>query len=137
LRRQLDGMSCSARLPDTHVIVAIGDPAVPDVVAASGTTAHVVHYEGPPGSLPVASARNVGALAALNEGAELLAFLDVDRIPGRSLLGRYYEAGVDFEHRDALLCGPVNYLPPPRGAEGYLNGSGINDQPAPGAAGAP
>ena len=81
--------------------------------------------------------RNIGALAALNEGAELLAFLDVDCIPGRSLLGRYYEAGVDLEHRDALLCGPVTYLPPPRGAEGYLNGSGINDQPAPGAAGAP
>ena len=54
---------------------------------------------------------NIGALAALNEGAELLAFLDVDCIPGRSLLGRYYEAGVDLEHRDALLCGPVTYLP--------------------------
>ena len=119
LHRQLDGISRSARLPDTHVIVAIDDPAVSDVVAASGNTAHVVHYEGPPGSLPVASARNIGALAALNEGAELLAFLDVDCIPGRSLLGRYYEAGVDLEHRDALLCGPVTYLPPPRGAEGY------------------
>ena len=43
---------------------------------------------------------------------------DVDCIPGRSLLGRYYEAGVDLEHRDALLCGPITYLPP-RGAEGY------------------
>ena len=91
LHRQLDGISRSARLPDTHVIVAIDDPAVSDVVAASGNTAHVVHYEGPPGSLPVASARNIGALAALNEGAELLAFLDVDCIPGRSLLGRYYK----------------------------------------------
>ena len=119
LHRQLDGISRSARLPDTHVIVAIDDPAVSDVVAASGNTAHVVHYEGPPGSLPVASARNIGALAALNEGAELLAFLDVDCIPGRNLLGRYYEAGVDLEHRDALLCGPVTYLPPPRGSEGY------------------
>ena len=119
LHRQLDGISRSARLPDTHVIVAIDDPAVSDVVAASGNTAHVVHYEEPPGSLPVASARNIGALAALNEGAELLAFLDVDCIPGRNLLGRYYEAGVDLEHRDALLCGPVTYLPPPRGSEGY------------------
>ena len=118
LRRQLDGLSCSARLPDAHVIVAIGDPAVPDVVAASGTTAHVVHCEGPPGPLPVASARNIGALAALNDGAELLVFLDVDCIPGRSLLGRYHEAVVDPEHRDALLCGPVTYLAPP-GANGY------------------
>ena len=45
LRRQLDGISRSARLPDMHVIVAIDDPAVPDVVAASGNTAHVVHCE--------------------------------------------------------------------------------------------
>ena len=29
------------------------------------------------------------------------------------------KAGVDPEHRDALLCGPVTYLPPPRGGEGY------------------
>ena len=83
-------------------------------MAASGNTAHVVHCEVPPGPLPVASARNIGALAALNEGAELLVFLDVDCIPGRNLLGRYYEAGVDLEHRtDALLCGPVTYLAPP------------------------
>jgi len=102
-----------------HVIVAIDDPAVPDVVAASGNTAHVVHCESNPGALPVASARNLGALAALNEGAELLAFLDVDCIPGRNMLGRYQNAVVHREHRDALLCGPVTYLPPPRGSEGY------------------
>ena len=118
LHRQLDGISRSARLPDTHVIVTIDDPAVSGVVAASGNTAHVVHCEGPPGPLPVASARNIGALAALNEGAELLVFLDVDCIPGRSLLGRCYEAGVDLEYRDALLCRPVTYLAPP-GVEGY------------------
>jgi hypothetical protein len=116
--RQLDGISRSARLPDTHVIVTIDDPAVSGVVAASGNAAHVVHCEGPPGPLPVASARNIGALAALNEGAELLVFLDVDCIPGRSLLGRCYEAGVDLEYRDALLCRPVTYLAPP-GVEGY------------------
>src|SRR6185437_4819777 len=104
---------------DAHVIVAIGDPAVPDVVAASGTTADVVHCEGLPGPLPVASARNIGAITALNDGAELLVFVDVDCIPGRNLLGRYHEAVVDPEHRDALLCGPVTYLPPPRGADGY------------------
>jgi hypothetical protein len=71
-----------------HVIVAIDDPAVPDVVAASSNKAHVVHCESSPGALPVAFARNLGALAALNEGAELLAFLDVDCIPGRNMLGR-------------------------------------------------
>ena len=56
LHRQLDGISRSATLPDTHVIVAIDDHAVSGVVAASGNTAHVVHCDVPPGPLPVASA---------------------------------------------------------------------------------
>ena len=56
LHRQLDGISRSATLPDTHVIVAIDDHAVSGVVAASGNTAHVVHCDMPPGPLPVASA---------------------------------------------------------------------------------
>jgi GT2 family glycosyltransferase len=119
LHRQLDGISRSARLPDMHVIVAIDDPAVPDVVAASGYSAHVVHCDNGPGPLPVASARNLGALTALDRNADLLVFLDVDCIPGRNMLGRYHEVVADSEHRDALLCGPVTYLPPLRGAEGY------------------
>jgi len=108
----------SARLPDMHVIVAIGDPAVSDVVAASGNTADVVHCHNDSGPLPVASARNIGALAALDFGAELLVFLDVDCIPGRDMLGRYHNAVVEPEHHDALLCGPVTYLAP-SGSEGY------------------
>ena len=119
LHRQLDGISRSARLPDMHVIVAIDDPAVPDVAAASGYSAHVVHCDNGPGPLPVASARNLGAVTALDRNADLLVFLDVDCIPGRDMLGRYHEAVADPEHGDALLCGPVTYLPPPRGGEGY------------------
>ncbi len=120
LHRQLSGINSSARLPDIHVVVAIDDPTVTDVVAASGRTAHIVHCDKGPGPLPVASARNVGALAALKDGAELLVFLDVDCIPGRNMLRRYCEAAVNPEHRDALLCGPVTYLPPPHNANvGY------------------
>jgi GT2 family glycosyltransferase len=120
LHRQLIGISGSAELPDIHVVVAIDDPTVTDVVAASGSGTHVVDCQNGRGPLPVASARNVGALAALDDGAELLIFLDVDCIPGRTMLRRYYEAAVDPEHRDALLCGPVTYLPPPRDADvGY------------------
>jgi GT2 family glycosyltransferase len=120
LHRQLNGINSSAKLPDIHVVVAIDDPAVPDVVLASGRTAHVVQCEHGPGPLPVASARNVGALTALNDGAELLVFLDVDCIPGRNMLRRYYEAAIDPEHQGALLCGPVTYLPPPQDADvGY------------------
>ena len=119
LRRQLDGLSRSARLPDMHIVVAIDDPAVSEVVAASGSPAHVVHRENGPGPLAVASARNIGALKALDHNADLLVFLDVDCIPGRNMLGRYHEAVVDPEHRPALLCGPVTYLPPPQHGEGY------------------
>jgi GT2 family glycosyltransferase len=118
LRRQLDGMSRSARQPDIHVVVAIDDPALSDVVAASGSPAHVVHCEVGPGPLPIASARNIGARTALDFDAELLVFLDVDCIPGHHMLSRYHNAVVDPEHRDALLCGPVTYLAPPS-ATGY------------------
>src|SRR6185503_8229239 len=113
LCRQLRGISNSAKPPDMHVVVAIDDPAVTDVVATNGTAAQVVHCRNGPGPLSVAWARNTGALAALNAGAELLTFLDVDCIPGRNMLGRYHEAAVDPKHRGALLCGPVTYLPPP------------------------
>ncbi len=119
LRRQLDGLSRSARLPDVHIVVAIDDPAVSEVVAASGRPAHVVHRENGPGPLAVASARNIGALKALEHNADLLIFLDVDCIPGPKLLGRYHDAVVDPDHRDALLCGPVTYLAPPLDVGGY------------------
>jgi GT2 family glycosyltransferase len=120
LLRQLDGISSSAQLPDIHVVVAIDDPAVTDVVAASGHTVDVVACDKGPGPLPVAAARNIGALTALNDGADLLVFLDVDCIPGRNMLRRYHQAVMDPEHRDALLCGPVTYLPPPQDSDvGY------------------
>src|SRR5258705_11701206 len=119
LRRRDDGLSRSARLPDMHVIVATDDPAVSDVVAVSGSTAHVVHRVNGPGPLAVASARNIGALTALDHNVDLLVFLDVDCIPRRNMLGRYHEAVLDAKHRDALLCGPVSYLPPPHDVDGY------------------
>jgi GT2 family glycosyltransferase len=112
LHRQLVGIAGSAKSPDIHVVVAIDDPAAADVVANSESTAHVVQCENGPGPLRIASARNIGALAALERGSEMLVFLDVDCIPGESMLGRYYDAVIEPAHRGALLCGPVTYLPP-------------------------
>jgi GT2 family glycosyltransferase len=120
LHRQLVGIASSAKSPDIHVVVAVDDPAAGDVVANSESTAHVVQCENGPGPLRIASARNIGALAALERGAELLVFLDVDCIPGQEMLGRYYDAVVEPAQRNALLCGPVTYLPPPEDPEiGY------------------
>jgi GT2 family glycosyltransferase len=66
----------------------------------------------PPGrnGLRLASARNAGAAAAVGAGAGLLVFLDADCVAGAALLERY--AAAAGAHPDAVLCGPVTYLPP-------------------------
>jgi hypothetical protein len=90
------------------------DPAVHHVVVAMGDErchapgADVIGVASTPQGLPLAHARNAGARHALQAGAELLVFLDVDCIPGPRLLERYQAVG----SAPALLCGPVAYLPP-------------------------
>lgn len=117
LRRQLEGLACGTRAPDIHVVVALGDPAVTEIVAAVGSVVLVVDCPaGPP--LPVGAGRNLGAHTAAARGAELLIFLDVDCIPGADLVQRYHDAASRPEHASALLCGPVTYLQPP-GPDGY------------------
>ena len=84
-----------------HVLVAMGERCrVPG--------ADVIRVANTPQGLPLAQARNAGARRALDAGAELLVFLDVDCIPGPRLLERYRAVGDE----PALLCGPVAYLPP-------------------------
>jgi GT2 family glycosyltransferase len=118
LRRQLRGLQRSARAADVHVIVALGDPQIRKVVAAAGSGAVVVDCAARGGRLPMARGRNVGAAAAIEFGAEVMIFLDVDCIPGSTLIGRYHDAAADPVHAGSLLCGPVTYLPPP-GPHGY------------------
>ena len=76
------------------------------------------------GELPLARARNAAAAAALERGADLLVFLDVDCVPSPGLVAGYARAAVDPAVRAApgpvLLCGPVAYLPA-RGP-GHLTG---------------
>lgn len=108
LRTQQAGLARSTAAPDLRCVVAMADPAIADVV---GPGVAVVDCPVAGDALPLARARNTGAEWALRRGADLLIFLDVDCIPGRTLVGRYVEA-----HRtvgvDALLGGPVTYLPP-------------------------
>ena len=136
LRRQIAGLQLSVRPPDLHVVVALGDATVRDVVACADSGAVVIDCATPDGVLPIAHGRNVGAAAALQRGAELLVFLDVDCIPAAALIGRYRHAATLREHAQALLCGPVTYLPP-SGPGGYAVdqlASRINphpDRPAP------
>lgn len=114
LRRQTTGLRSGLRRPEHHIVVAMGDSEVAGLLDGLTTLLDV-----PAGSeLPLAEARNVGAAAALAAGADLLVFLDVDCIPGPTLVLRYAEASAEPAHSDALLCGPVAYLPPECGA-GY------------------
>lgn len=94
--------------PDQRVVVTMDDPAATELVRGS---AAVVPVSGDPRGLPLAAARNAGAAAALTGGAELLVFLDVDCLPAPRLLQHYAAAARTTP--DALLCGPVAYLPPP------------------------
>ncbi|RZT18086.1 GT2 family glycosyltransferase [Mycobacterium sp. BK558] len=106
--RQQAGFSTCRPAPDDRCVVAIDDPVI-RTVAAPGV--HVVECASTSAGLPLARARNQGAHEATERGADLLIFLDVDCIPGPALIDRYVDA-----HRrvdgDALLCGPVTYLPP-------------------------
>ncbi|MET0187647.1 MAG: galactosyltransferase-related protein [Pseudonocardia sediminis] len=94
--------------PGQHVVVGMGEePRIGD-----GPPATVVRVPVGEGGLPLAEARNAGAAAAIDGGAELLVFLDVDCIPEPVLLDRYAAASARVDG-PALLCGPVHYLPPP------------------------
>ena len=99
LRNQL---RATAGVP--RIVVWIGDDEAPALDAEA-----VVRV--PPGDdgLRLAAARNAGARIAEELGARLLVFLDADCIPGAELLGRYRDAAA--QHPDAVLCGPVTYLP--------------------------
>ena len=96
--------------PEQHVVVAMGDSEAEHCRRLVGDTSDVIAVGVPPEGLPLAHARNAGAQHALEAGAELLVFLDVDCIPGAELLQRYGEAAADGA--SGLLGGPVAYLPP-------------------------
>ena len=92
-----------------HVVVAMGEREAECCQPLLGDASDVVAVETQPQGLPLGRARNAGARRALDAGAELLVFLDVDCIPGAALLERYAAAA---SSTPALLCGPVAYLPP-------------------------
>ncbi|MFD3851644.1 glycosyltransferase family 2 protein [Streptomyces microflavus] len=94
------------------------DPDLGPVVTGRQPAATIIDCPVQDGRLPLARARNLGAIRALDHGAELLVFLDVDCIPGAQLLERYRQASLELTHHRSLLCGTVSYLPPP-GPAGY------------------
>ncbi|GIG39396.1 glycosyltransferase family 2 protein [Cellulomonas phragmiteti] len=89
---------------DLYVVAWIGPGPVDDVDAD-------VVLRVPPGTagLPVAAARNAAADEAVRRGADALVLLDADCVPGPGTLDRY--AATVAARPDAVLCGPVSYLP--------------------------
>ena len=104
LRRQQRSLSRGSHVPDDVVVVAMGDPEL-DAVADG----HVVHLDVGPAGLPLAAARNAGARAAIDRGADVLVFLDVDCLAGPDLVAAY--GATVTAHRGTVWSGPVTYLP--------------------------
>ncbi|MGW6486763.1 glycosyltransferase family 2 protein [Streptomyces sp. NPDC055056] len=121
LRLQQHGLAAGSRHPGHYVVVALDDPSVAGVVREQTLPADVIQMKRVGGRLPLAAARNAGARRALDAGAELLIFLDVDCVPGHRTIERYTEVAEKTvgSQAHALLCGTVSYLPPPPPG-GYL-----------------
>ena len=131
LRHQLAGLDRSTVRADRHVVVAIDDDSVQRTVSAQDARTRVVPFSSGGRRIPMAAARNLGARVAQDDGAELLVFLDVDCIPAPEMVDGYVRAAGHPDHCDALLCGPVTYLPEP-GPMGYdLDGLGKMTAPHP------
>ena len=110
LRTQLRRLRGSTVAAHDHVVVAMGDRAVTDIVAEHSDATRSVWIPASTDVLPLARARNLGAEAAIDRGADLLVFLDVDCVPHPRMLGRYERGAATAQHRDTVLCGPVTYL---------------------------
>lgn len=109
LRRQHESLATGHRLPDDVVLVAMDDPAVADWPATRDVVPHPVSVAADPHALPLAAARNRGARAAMQRGADVLVFLDVDCLAGPDLVAGYALAVAHGPGR--IWSGPVTYLP--------------------------
>jgi GT2 family glycosyltransferase len=100
LQNLVEGLKHSTVAPTELVIVDMSDTAVEQPVAdfPIKLIRHVTE------GLPLAAARN---LAAGRAGSSSLLFLDVDCIPGASLISAMAEA---LKHADTLICAEVRYL---------------------------
>nr|WP_231908548.1 glycosyltransferase [Corynebacterium mycetoides] len=85
-----------------HLTVALADA---DALRKAAPASHVVA-----GEKNLAAARNLGARAAIERGAEILIFLDADCVASNDLINYYVEALA--AHPDAVVAGPVTYMGP-------------------------
>ena len=79
LEAQLRALAAASDRPDVHVVVAMDDPDIAERVDLGEAVVEHVACVG--GRLPLALARNTAAAIAVDRGADLLVFLDVDCMP--------------------------------------------------------
>lgn len=113
---QQESLHRASRLPDDFVLVAIDDPSLGYVCSRGPMPPQTVHMPSHELGLPVAAARNRGAREALDRGAEVLIFLDVDCLVGVDLIAAYRAAAANYP--ETVWSGPVTYLSPAP-AQGY------------------
>jgi GT2 family glycosyltransferase len=100
-------------VPEEYVVVAMGDPDVAEVLGdRRPPRATIIDLDAAPQGLPLAAARNAGAQGAINAGAEVLVFLDVDCIASSGLVDRYRAVAQLDGSGAAIFSGTVKYLPP-------------------------
>lgn len=102
----------SERRPDARILVTMDDPSLASAAREAGDV-RVVETDGDEHGLPLARARNLGARAALDAGADVLVLLDVDCLPAPGLVDAYAHAAAAPQTSGHLLSGPVTYLDPP------------------------
>jgi GT2 family glycosyltransferase len=109
LARQQLALATSALEPSHYVVVAMDDAEIATWNPTSPPHPEVIELRSGDSGLPLAAARNLGARRAIDAGADLLVFLDVDCIPSAGALERYADAAASTP--GALLAGAVGYLP--------------------------
>ncbi len=113
LRGQGWGLLRQTRPADIYVVVAMADPDIPAVAREQHPDTITVELGASATALPLAEARNAGAGAALDAGADVLVFLDLDCIPEASTVERYAEVlTTTVGEGPVVACGEVRYLPP-------------------------
>lgn len=120
LLRQIDGLATGSLTPRLHVAISMGDrdltrgrlPLSTDRWETIVKPVQTDHR-----SVPVAAARNLAAQIAVEEGAEVLLFLECEMIPGSRTLERFYESarsGVEQSDGPVLWIGNILDLPEPQ-----------------------
>lgn len=115
LLAQVDGLSVGTQPPHLHSVVSMGDRDLTRGRLPLGTDRWQTVVKPVPTdrrALPIAAARNLAAHNAMEEGADVLVFLDDRVIPGGRTLERLTEAVTGANVPDELPDGPVLWRAP-------------------------